>query len=296
MSLSPPSIENLRCFLAAAEALNFRRAARTVALTPAAFGQRIRALEDELGTTLFERTTRTVALTASGRRLVPLARDAVAAAARCRAATLDDTSLPFRLVLGTRFELGVSWLVPAVAALRKDRPAWTLELRFGSGREVVDLLERSEVDAIVTSAPLARAEWRAEPLHDEQYVFVGAPALLDELPLHTVADAARHTLIDIDRAMPLARYLASVVPALRFGEVLAMGTGEAVLRLVELGQGVAVLPHYMVADHLSRGSLRALLPDHTALTDTFRLIFRADAAVVPVLAALAAWLRTFPLR
>jgi len=39
-----PSLESLRCFVEAARLLNFRKAARAVALTPAAFGARIRQL------------------------------------------------------------------------------------------------------------------------------------------------------------------------------------------------------------------------------------------------------------
>ena len=44
-----------------------------VALTPAAFGQRIKQLEEQLGTSLFHRTTRSVRLTESGLALLPAA-------------------------------------------------------------------------------------------------------------------------------------------------------------------------------------------------------------------------------
>ena len=70
---SLPSIENLRCFLEAARALNFRKAARAVALTPTAFGARLKQLEDQVGAQLFVRTTRSVSLTETGLSLVPLA-------------------------------------------------------------------------------------------------------------------------------------------------------------------------------------------------------------------------------
>src|SRR6185295_16400638 len=78
-----PSIENLRCFLAAARLLSFRKASRSCSLTPAAFGQRIKHLEDELGVPLFQRTTRSVTLTEPGIALVPLAERVLAAAEEC---------------------------------------------------------------------------------------------------------------------------------------------------------------------------------------------------------------------
>ena len=57
----------LRCFLAVAEYLNFTKAAEHLHVTHPAVSQQIRNLEKELSTTLFERSTRSVKLTASGR-------------------------------------------------------------------------------------------------------------------------------------------------------------------------------------------------------------------------------------
>jgi LysR family transcriptional regulator, glycine cleavage system transcriptional activator len=60
VAIQLPSIDVLHGFLAAAQTLNFRRAARQVALTPAALGRRIQLLEELCGAALFHRTTRSV--------------------------------------------------------------------------------------------------------------------------------------------------------------------------------------------------------------------------------------------
>src|SRR5262245_13142653 len=109
---SLPSVESLRCFFAAARQLNFRRAASEVGLTPTAFSERIRGLERELGATLFLRTTRKVALTAEGRALLPAAERALSSVRDCLHAIARPAPLAVRLRIGTRFELGLSWLVP----------------------------------------------------------------------------------------------------------------------------------------------------------------------------------------
>ena len=88
-----PDVDNLRCFLAAAQLLNFRSAARSVALSPAALGQRIRQLEHEVGSQLFHRTTRSVVLTEAGLNLVPHARRALEALGDCARA------VPFKRIL-----------------------------------------------------------------------------------------------------------------------------------------------------------------------------------------------------
>ena len=77
-----PDLESLRCFDAAATHLNFRAAARALAMSPTAFGDRIKRLEELLGARLFERSTRRVMLTEAGQRLREHARRCIDAAAR----------------------------------------------------------------------------------------------------------------------------------------------------------------------------------------------------------------------
>lgn len=78
--------------MAAAQLLNFRAAAEAVALTPAALGQRIRAMEAQLGAALFARTTRSVTLTRAGMDLLPRARAALDAVEDCVRAARAGTS------------------------------------------------------------------------------------------------------------------------------------------------------------------------------------------------------------
>ena len=90
----PVSLENLRCFVEAARASSFQRGARAVALTPAAFGQRIKQLEDQVGTPLFARTTRGVTLTPNGLALVPLAERCLDAATACASFARAPIEMP----------------------------------------------------------------------------------------------------------------------------------------------------------------------------------------------------------
>jgi DNA-binding transcriptional LysR family regulator len=62
------------------------------------------------------------------------------------------------------------------------------------------------------------------------------------------------------------------------------------------GAGVAVLPHYQVADDLASRSLRRILPSVTPLHDWFRLVFRADDPKRPVYEKLAERLLASPLK
>jgi DNA-binding transcriptional LysR family regulator len=73
-------LDQLRCFVAAAEELHFGRAARRLDMLPSALGRHIRLLEEDLGTQLLARTTRNVALTEDGAVLLAEARGLLASA------------------------------------------------------------------------------------------------------------------------------------------------------------------------------------------------------------------------
>ncbi|MCA9637199.1 MAG: substrate-binding domain-containing protein, partial [Myxococcales bacterium] len=199
---------------------------------------------------------------------------------------------------GTRFELGLSWLVPLLDRLREAHPYLTINLYFGSGPELLHRLRVMALDAVITSARLATPLLEALNLHEEAYVFVGARALLRRRPLATPDDAAAHTLLDVDDELPLYRYFAESPAApgpLRFAAHGFLGLGAAVKARVLGGHGVAVLPRYLVEAELGRGRLLPILPAIPLLSDHFRLVFRRDDPRRAVFEELAATLRATPI-
>ena len=238
VSLMLPDTESLRCFVEAAATLNFRAASRVVGLTPAALGQRIKQLEEQIGVALFTRSTRRVELTEAGLAMLPRAQKMLAAAADCvRAARGELGPAPMDLVLGTRHELGLSWVQPSLPLLRSRFPHLTFHLYFGSGEDLSLRVMRHEVDCAVSSRRIT------EPT----------------LPLF-------HYLSEVDER----------IEAGSFAGYRQMGTISAIHACVLAGDGVAVLPKYLIESDLKQGLLVPLLPEVTPSHDWFRLIYRAD--------------------
>jgi LysR family transcriptional regulator, glycine cleavage system transcriptional activator len=293
------SIDSLRCFLAAARALNFRRAAKSVALTPTAFSQRIKSLEDQLGRQLFLRSTRSVSLTAAGLALVPAAEHCLQAVAECeRIGTGTIPQASMELTLGTRLELGLSWVVPQRRALMRSRPWLQLHLYFGSGPDLLLRVRTMEIDCAITSTQFNDTKLDAFPLHRETYVFVGSAALLARIPLRRPADASKHTLLDAARDLPLFRYWRDARAAhlgLHFARAAWLGSIGAIRQEVLDGAGVAVLPEYFVQKDLARGRLQRVFPEVTPLHDLFRLVFRASDPRRAIFESLAGELAQVPL-
>jgi LysR family glycine cleavage system transcriptional activator len=291
-------LDSLRCFDAVAITLNFRAAAARVFLSPAAFSERIRRLEEDLHAPLMTRTTRKVTLTDAGKRLLPLAREALAGVERLRhAAQGADRPLPYELLVGTRYELGLSWLTPALEPLARARPERTVHLYNGDSSDLVVRLERGDLDAMVASMRLTGASLSYVALHAEEYAFVGTRGV--RARLRRASDAPDFTLVDVTRDLPLFRYFLDALPDSApwpFAHVEYLGGIGAIRRRLLDGGRVAVLPRYFIDKDLAAGRLEELLPRVRPRADAFRLVWRAGHPREAQLMALAEELRAIPLR
>lgn len=182
-----PPLGALRCFEAAARLESFTRAADELHLTHGAISRAVRALEEDLGTPLFERRSRRVFLTAAGARL----RDATAEAfAAISAATRDlrrhATAPP--LVLSCEPTLLMRWLIPRLPSFQTECPNVALHLAAGGGpvpfeREGIDLAIRR--DDFVFPAGV-----EAVPIMAERVGPVCSPAVAEALRSGSVAAGA----------------------------------------------------------------------------------------------------------
>jgi DNA-binding transcriptional LysR family regulator len=244
---------------------------------------------------LFARTTRKVVLTEAGARLLPLAREVLSAAERLRSAgSLPGRPSPYELLVGTRYELGLSWLCPLLGRLARAHPERTIHLSNGDSPDLLWRLERGDLDAIVGSMRLTSPRLAYASLHAEEYTFVARTRCLRRRD-----DARRLTLLDVTPDLPLFRY---VVDALAEAEPWPFarieylgGIGNIRRRLLEGGERVALLPSYFVRSDVRAGRLVRLLPQVTPRSDSFRLVWRADHPRRGELLLLAEELRQHPL-
>ena len=111
----------LRVFDAAARHLSFTRAADELAVTPAAVGQQIRALEDVLGVVLFRRTSKGLELTEEASAGLGALRTGFLHFEEAVQAMQAGQSSHVYTIAGPR-EFVAAWLAPRLAAFRKDNP------------------------------------------------------------------------------------------------------------------------------------------------------------------------------
>jgi len=258
VQLDDMDADSLRCFDAAATTLRFRAAAARVHLSPTAFSDRIRRLEEELGVSLLRRTTRAVALTEAGQRLLPVARE-------------------------------------ALAPLAARRPERTLHLYNADTPDLLRRLERGDLDAVVASMRLTSPRLAYASLHPEEYDLVAVERRLrrpEDARHLTLVDVSA----DLPLFRYFLDALADAEPW-PFARVEHMGgIGNIRRRLMDGGGRVAVLPRYFIARDLAAGHLVRLMPRVRLRSDSFRLVWRAGHPREAELMALAAELRALPLR
>ncbi len=169
------SLENFRVvvFRAVAEHLNFRRAAEELYLTQPAVSLQIKALEEELGVRLFDRTGARVALTAAGRRLLGFARQAGALAG---AAEEEVTALGGELA-GT-LELGASttiaqYVLPRLwAEFRRRHKRAQMTMTSGNTEHVVEAVVRQEIALGLIEGPAHSRDVKTEPFLEDELVLI----------------------------------------------------------------------------------------------------------------------------
>ena len=137
-----------RQFAAVAQELHFGRAAQRLHITQPPLTQGIATLERNLGLRLFDRTQRSVQLTAAGAALLPEVLDLLARAqalpGRARAAAAGELG---RLRLAFVSTVGFGLLPQWVRAFRAQWPGVQLELIEATGDVQLDALERGDIDA-----------------------------------------------------------------------------------------------------------------------------------------------------
>lgn len=165
-------LRHLRYFLYVAEEMHFGRAAQRLGISQPPLSQQIRALEEELGVQLFERTSRRVSLTPAGSALLPQAREALAQMERAaEAARQAHRGEIGRLGLGfTASAPFVPRVADALYAFRQSHPQVELALQEAGRDEQIAGVEHDQLDIGIIRAfepPLLPAGMSAECLLEE---------------------------------------------------------------------------------------------------------------------------------
>jgi DNA-binding transcriptional LysR family regulator len=253
-------------------------------LTQPAVSQRVRKLEQVFLFPLLKKQGRKSILTEEGMHLASRAKDAIALLAPL--SKTADRGQTIRI--GTRAEVGRSWLWPALKKLRRKRPSVDFHIGFGSGSELLAGLTNSSFDAVLTSAPVTMRDFDSLELAEEDYVFCACKKLADKI--QRLEDIREQTWIEHDRSFPFLHYLNSKDRSkLKMENVWFVGSSELMLEAVLAGLGVGIVPGYLYRRHEKK--LIQPLPKLRLESDSFRIIYSRAKPIAESLELLAEIMR-----
>ena len=257
-----PSLNALRSFEAAARYQSVTKAAEELHVTPAAVSHQLRALEEELGTSLFVRIGRRVTLTEAGRAGLPILQDAFDMLAdAARRMRQDDQRY---LTVSVSPSLCVSWLVPRLHRFREIQP--DIDIRLDTSDRWVDF-NRDMVDVAIRYSDGSQHGLASTRLIEEERFPVCSPGLAsgetgERPPLLEPNDLRHHTLLHVEWG-PSRGQIPNWKNWLRLANVNDIqahrGTrfthvGMAIQAAIQ-GQGVALGSTLLSADALLNGLL-----------------------------------------
>lgn len=236
------SIRHLRTLLAIAERGSFAAAARDIHLTESAVSMQMKALEEELGLALFDRSKRPPALTEAARALLPEVRGLVAGYEHLTGRKDDHQPMEGHLRLGAVPSVITGILPSAVAALRRKHPGVHVEIAMALSAELVERVGRRQLDAaIVSELGKVPQGLRWSPFAHEPLVLIAPP----EAPERPAAELlATYAFIRYSRQAWVGRLIHATMKRRRIkvAEAMTLDTLEAVTAMVSQGLGVSIVP------------------------------------------------------
>lgn len=285
----PMDVRDLQVFLSVAKHLNYTRAAEEVNLSQPSVSVRMRQLERDLGSKLFEQLGKKIALTEAGQLLVPYATRVIAAMSDARDA-IDQLQGLERgsLRIGASTTPGM-YLVPrTIAHFKRRYPKIEVHLAVKDTRQIEEGVIRNEFDFGFVGGHL---------MGDEVDVL---PWITDELVLivpvgHRLAGRKRVRPQDISKEQFIFREQGSATRAvvathlrksrIEVEAVMEMANPESVKKAVQNGLGIAFISAFAVETELKAKTLVAVKMRDLEIRRELKIVYRKDKHLSPAVRA-----------
>jgi DNA-binding transcriptional LysR family regulator len=270
-------LSDLQTFAAVARNGGITRAAEELNTVQSNVTQRVKALETEIGTPLFERHSRGMTLTGAGRRLLPYAQRMATLSREAVLAARDDGEPKGPLSIGSLETTAAVRLPPLLARFHRSFPAVRLSLRTATTADLVGAVLDGSVDGAFVAGPIEHAELIATPVFGEELVLVSAQRWKSLAELRTAAGEGPTVLV-FRHGCTYRNRLEQILndfgwpSAARF----ELGTLDGMIGCVAADMGITLLPRAVVARSEMDGnvSIHTLSPAH-ARVETFFIHRRA---------------------
>ncbi|HLF83928.1 MAG TPA: LysR family transcriptional regulator [Blastocatellia bacterium] len=252
----------MRTFKAVADAGSFTQAASRIHLTQAAVSVHMRQLEEEVGAPLFLRVNKKLYLTEAGRALLGHAETIIRAHddAKADLAAIGGPSRG-RLRLGVASTAITAHPLPEILSeIKRKYALLDLSVVGGTSEMIIEQILAGSIDVGLVSLPVEASDVLTETLRSDRLVAAMSPQhKLARSRVITAEELSSEQLILGEKGGNTRRLIDLFFEKNKLDPkiVMELQRTEAIIKMVELGFGVTILPRGSVHTHVARGSLRA---------------------------------------
>jgi DNA-binding transcriptional LysR family regulator len=241
-------LSDLLTFSAVARTGGITRAAEELNTVQSNVTQRVKALEAEIGTALFERHSRGMTLTGAGRRLLPYAQRMAALSREAMLAARDDGEPKGPLAIGSLETTAAVRLPMLLAEFHRRFPAVRLTLKTATTADLVAAVLDGAIDGAFVAGPIEHADLTATLAFREELVLVSAKRFNNLAALRAGTPESGPTALVFRTGCTYRQRLEQLFSdfgwpsAARF----ELGTLDGMIGCVAAGMGVTLLPRAVV--------------------------------------------------
>jgi LysR family transcriptional regulator, transcriptional activator of the cysJI operon len=257
------SLENFRLvvFRAVAEHLNFRKAAEHLYLTQPAVSLQIKALEEDLGVQLFDRTGSRIALTKAGMRMLTFAQQGSALLEQAeREVTALSGEQAGHLALGASTTIAQYVLPRLLGEFQREHPRIQSTLISGNTEHIVDALLKQQIALGLIEGPAHSRDVKTAPfLKDELVLIVPVAHEWAERGTISCPEIATTALLMRERGSGTRTVIEIALERQRVKRsslniVMELDSVEAIKSAVEAGLGAGFVSRWAIATDLRVGN------------------------------------------
>ncbi|MGO4381672.1 LysR substrate-binding domain-containing protein [Pseudoduganella sp. RAF53_2] len=279
-------LNDLRLFSEVVERGSFTAAARALGLQTSKLSRRVRALEEELGVRLLNRTSRRLSLTETGRQFQQHCL-ALVAEARAAKEIVDQTRTEPQGTVRISCPVGLlnSGVAEIIARYLADHPQ--VQVLVDATNRRADVIEEGLDFAIrVRQPPLEDTDLAVRQLGLSTLILVASPTLIKRHAAPASIDSLKEwpTIANSNASEKYTWHLVDEqgqVVLLQHRPRLATDDMTSLRKAATLGLGVAMLPRDLVEEELRTGRLQRVLPNLSSRTALVHAIFPTRRGMVP---------------
>lgn len=289
----------LKVFRTVAEQLSFRKAAEMLHLSQPAVSQHVRALEEEAGVRLFDRSRgeghgSQISLTEAGRLLLGYANTAaetIMEAQRALAALNDEAVGELRLGASTTV---AQYVLPRIlGAFLRQYPQVKLSLMSGNTEQVVEAVAEENVELGIIEGPAMRRDVKTERMVRDEMVLIVSPNHLwaaRKVGAIAPAELVRVPLLLRERGSGSRRVVERALkkvglPMRSLRVAMELDSTEAIISGVEAELGVGFVSRYAVGKVLRLGSVKVVAVEGLEILRDFSFVRLAGTELTGTAAA-----------